>query len=133
MKAPLKLRTYQLGSPRKRGEGLRLGTVRFLPRGVLKKDYAKQDFFDVWLPALAPSRKLMAWGRRQDLEESWPEFARRYEREMLTQTDSRQALILVAKTAARMTVSVGCYCGDERCCHRSVLFKLIKRAAAGQV
>jgi len=133
MKPPLKLRTYGIGSPRKRGEGLRIGTVRFLPRGVLKKNYAKFDYFDVWFPALAPSRKLMAWAKPRDFEECWPEFARRYEREMLTQTDSRQALILIAKLAERTSVSVGCYCGDERHCHRSVLLDLIKRAAAGKV
>ena len=59
--ATIKLRTFQLGSPRKRGEGLRIGTVRFLPRGVQKKDYARLDYFDVWLPVVAPSRELIRW------------------------------------------------------------------------
>lgn len=41
------LSSFQIGTPRKRGEGLRIGTVRYLPRGVKKKDYAKLDYFDV--------------------------------------------------------------------------------------
>jgi uncharacterized protein YeaO (DUF488 family) len=31
------------------------GTVRRPPRGVAKTDWARRDFFDVWLPELAPS------------------------------------------------------------------------------
>ena len=57
----LKLHTFQIGSPRKRSDGLRIGTVRFLPRGVRKKDYARLDYFDVWLPSVAPSRELVHW------------------------------------------------------------------------
>jgi len=53
------IRVVQLGTPRKRGEGLRIGTVRRPPRGVLKKDYAKLDYFDVWLPELAPAEATM--------------------------------------------------------------------------
>ena len=58
-----KLHTFQIHSPRKRTEGLRIGTVRFLPHGVKKKDYAKHDYFDVWLPSVAPSRELIRWYR----------------------------------------------------------------------
>ena len=45
----------QLGTPRKRGEGLRLGTVRRPPRGVPKTDFARLDYYDVWFPNLSPS------------------------------------------------------------------------------
>ena len=43
----------RLGSPRATGEGLRIGTVRRPPRGVPKADWARRDFYDVWLPTLA--------------------------------------------------------------------------------
>jgi uncharacterized protein YeaO (DUF488 family) len=48
----------QLGTPRKPGEGLRLGTVRRPPRGVPKGDFARLDYYDVWFPNLSPSAEL---------------------------------------------------------------------------
>ena len=49
------IRVVRLGTPRIAGEGIRLGTVRRPPRGVPKRDFARRDFYDVWLPELAPS------------------------------------------------------------------------------
>jgi len=124
----LKLRTFQVGSPRKRGEGLRIGTVRYLPRGVYKKDYAKLDYFDIWFPILAPSRKLLKWAHSQ--QDSASKFPEKYKREMMSNTNSRQAIKLLAKLALKTPIAIGCYCEDERYCHRSVLRKLIKEAAS---
>jgi uncharacterized protein YeaO (DUF488 family) len=124
----LKLHTFQIGSPRKRGEGLRIGTVRFLPRGVYKKDYAKLDYFDVWFPILAPSKKLITWARSQ--EDTGIKFREKYEREMLNNTNSRQAIKLLARLAIKSPIAIGCYCEDEKYCHRSVLRKLIKEEAS---
>jgi uncharacterized protein YeaO (DUF488 family) len=53
------IRVVRLGNPRLRGEGPRLGTVRRPPRGVPKSEYASRDFYDVWLPELAPSEPLV--------------------------------------------------------------------------
>jgi len=122
----MKLTTYLVGSARKRGEGLRIGTIREWPRG-LKKRYQSEEHFDLWFPLLAPSRKLRQW-LNEDLDDRWETFVERYKREIIRKTDSRQALILVAKMAEKMTVSVGCSCEDERYCHRSILVKLIRRA-----
>jgi uncharacterized protein YeaO (DUF488 family) len=66
MSAISKLATFQIGSPRKPGEGLRVGTVRFLPRGVKKEDYARLGYFDVWFPLLAPSSELLKWLKSQE-------------------------------------------------------------------
>src|SRR5690606_1879092 len=49
------IRIVRLGTPRARGEGLRVGTVRHPPRGVPKRELAKRDYYDVWLPELAAS------------------------------------------------------------------------------
>jgi uncharacterized protein YeaO (DUF488 family) len=122
----LKIRTYQLGSARTRGEGLRLGAVRFLPRGVRSKDYARLDLFDVWLPTLAPSRELLATAKQQAL--TFERFAKRYACEM-QRTEARQTIKLVAAMARRAGLAIGCYCADERCCHRSILIGLIREAA----
>ncbi len=44
------IRIVRLGTPRHSEEGLRIGAVRRLPRGVPKSEYGKRDYFDVWLP-----------------------------------------------------------------------------------
>jgi uncharacterized protein YeaO (DUF488 family) len=49
------IRIVRLGTPRLTGEGLRIGTVRRPPRGVVKSEYASKNYYDVWLPALAPT------------------------------------------------------------------------------
>jgi uncharacterized protein YeaO (DUF488 family) len=49
------IRIVRLGTDRFPGEGLRIGTVRRPPRGILKTEYASKNFYDVWLPILAPS------------------------------------------------------------------------------
>lgn len=124
----LQLRTFQVGSPRKRGEGLRIGTVRYLPRGVHKKDYAKLDYFDIWFPILAPSRKLVTWAHKQ--QNTGIKFREKYRREMMNNTDSRQAIKLLAHLALKTPIAIGCYCEDESRCHRSVLRKLIEEEAS---
>ncbi|HPQ68441.1 MAG TPA: DUF488 family protein [bacterium] len=128
----LRLRTVQCGAPRKRGEGLRIGVVRLLPRGVYKKDYAKLDFFDVWLPILAPSRELMKWakGQAEFTPQVWKKFEASYRREM-DKTDARQVIQLLAELAKTTPIAIGCYCPDEAHCHRSILKELIVEAAKG--
>ena len=123
----LKLRTYQLGTPRKRGEGLRLGIVRHLPRGVRKENYARLDYFDVWFPNVAPSAELLRW-LHENQETRWTKFVERYVREM-NQPNGRHAIKLLAEMAKRTPISIGCFCSDESHCHRSILRKLIQQAA----
>jgi uncharacterized protein YeaO (DUF488 family) len=126
----LKLKTYRIGSARRRGEGLRVSVARFLPRGVRKADYGPGGYFDVWYPVLAPSRELLQWVHAQpDLAQAWPKFSQRYRRELLGNPDSRHTLELIAALAKRTPIAIGCYCADEAHCHRSVLKQLIEAAA----
>ncbi len=129
MTSKLMLRSVQLGTPRNPKEGLRIGTVRFLPRGVRKQDYAKQDFFDVWLPSLSPSRDLLSQLKHNEL--SLPRFFARYRSEM-SESEPRQTIELLAEMAKRTPISVGCYCNNESKCHRSILAELI-RSTGGEV
>ena len=125
------LGTFRVGTPRKRGEGLRVGTVRFLPRGVKKEDYARLDYFDVWFPLLAPSAELLRWMKSRDWASEqvrWTKFRERYTAEM-NKTDARQAIKLLAELARTTPLSIGCYCEKESACHRSILRELIERAA----
>ena len=77
------IRIVRLGSPRRSGEGIRFGTVRRPPRGVKKTEYASRDFYDLWLPDLAPSAELVSWAQSRPLTDAqWKTFARKYRREM---------------------------------------------------
>lgn len=119
------VRVVRLGSPRIEGEGLRLGTVRRPPRGVPKREYASKNFFDVWLPELAPSEELLKESRVYAEEPSaWRRFVRRYRAEMGT-PEKRHLLELLASLSRQTNFSVGCYCADESRCHRSLLRELL--------
>jgi uncharacterized protein YeaO (DUF488 family) len=115
----------RLGTPRRRGEGLRLGTVRRPPRGVPKSEYASRNFYDVWLPDLAPSDKLVKLALSAPDEHAWKSFTRHYRAEM-KRPEAARLLTLLAALSRTTSFSVGCYCADESRCHRSVLRELLK-------
>lgn len=123
------IRIVRLGSPRGRSEGLRIGTVRRPPRGVAKKDFARKNFYDVWLPELAPSDELLKFAHGGLTGKRWNQFARRYRKEMSAATPQR-LLAFLAALSKQTNFSVGCYCPDEAACHRSLLRELLKRAGA---
>ena len=123
------IRIVQLGTPRAPGEGLRVGTVRRPPRGVPKEEFAARDFYDVWYPNLSPSAELMAQGRAAQSDREWAAFRRKFELEM-KQPEASRTLDLLAALSHRANFAVGCYCDDERRCHRSVLRALLKQRGA---
>jgi len=128
--APMGVHVVRLGTPRSRGEGLRLGTVRRPPRGVPKAEVAARDFYDVWLPKLAPSAELFGWLKAQpDLDHAWPAFAKRYRAEMKV-PDAQHLLAMLAAFSRRTDFAVGCYCENEARCHRSLLRGLLKQHGA---
>ena len=119
----------RLGSPRKPNEGLRLGTVRRPPRGVPKAQFAKRDFYDVWLPLLSPSAKLVAFAQRSKDARSWNVFTRKFRTEM-NHPDAARVLDLLAALSHHTSFSFGCYCEKEERCHRSILKKLLAERGA---
>ena len=124
------VRIVRLGAPRKPGEGPRLGTVRRPPRGVAKKDFARLDFYDVWLPELSPSAELVAFAQAEPgNEKRWAAFERHYRREMAEKTP-QQLLELLALFSRTASFSVGCYCPDAARCHRSLLGDLLREKGA---
>ena len=126
----MSVRVVRLGSPREKGEGVRLGTVRRPPRGVKKSDYARLDYYDVWFPNLAPSAELFGWIMAEPITDArWKTFARRYRSEM-AQPERRRDIDVLAALSQQTDFSVGCYCEDERRCHRSVLRELLAGAGA---
>lgn len=125
------IRIVRLGSSRHPEEGLRIGTVRRPPRGVPKAQFASRDFYDVWLPTLAPSEALVkeALGIAAADERSWRKFVRKYRMEM-KDADISRVLDTLAALSKQTSFSVGCYCENEARCHRSVLRELLRERGA---
>jgi len=119
----------RLGTPRKAGEGLRLGTVRRPPRGVPKSEFAKRDFYDVWFPNLSPSVDLMKQGQAAQSEKDWTAFKRKFRAEM-AEPDASRVLDVLAALSHQTNLSLGCYCENESRCHRSVLRELLVERGA---
>lgn len=124
------IRIVRLGTPRSTNEGVRLGTVRRPPRGVRKADYAARDFFDVWLPELAPSAPIVSWALAEPWTAGrWRRYARRYRSEM-SEPRARHLIATLADLSRHTNFSVGCYCEDESRCHRTLLRELFVAAGA---
>jgi uncharacterized protein YeaO (DUF488 family) len=127
------IRVVRLGTPRLPDEGLRLGTVRRPPRGVRKEDTARLNYYDLWLPELAPSADLVSFALSEPWDlRRWARYQRDYLRQM--REPSAQRLIkLLAALSQTTDFSVGCYCEDEAWCHRSLLRELLRNEDAAIV
>ena len=126
----MSVRVVRLGTPRETGEGLRIGTVRRPPRGVRKEDYAARDYFDLWLPELAPSAPLVSWALSEPFTpKRWADYERRYRREM-REPAAQRLIALLAALSLQTDFSVGCYCADETRCHRTLLKGLLVEQGA---
>jgi uncharacterized protein YeaO (DUF488 family) len=124
------IRIVRLGTKRLPEEGPRLGTVRRPPRGVKKQDFAKRDFYDVWVPDLAPSAQLVSWALADPwTDERWARYRKAYLREMNAPTQKR-LIALLATLSRDSNFSVGCYCEDASRCHRALLRELLEDAGA---
>ncbi len=120
----MSIRIVRLGTPRAKTEGLRIGTVRRPPRGVPKSQFAKQNWYDVWFPNLAPSVPTMKLGLAAESDAEWRRFVRKYRTEMAAPA-AKHDLALLAALSHRTDFSVGCYCENEARCHRSILRELL--------
>jgi uncharacterized protein YeaO (DUF488 family) len=113
---------FRIGDEPRRGEGLRIGTTRYPPRGVPRSRWRKDQYFDVWFPVVAPSEKLLRSIRKTGLDDAKTRrrFFGAYRRE-LKRPPASHAVELLAALAAATPIAVGCFCADETRCHRSVL------------
>jgi len=118
------VRVVRLGTSRAAGEGTRIGTVRRPPRGVPKTAFASQNWYDVWLPNLAPSVQTMKLGQEAATTAEWAAFTKKYRSEMASPENSH-VLELLATLSHHSDFSVGCYCEHEAQCHRSILRELL--------
>jgi uncharacterized protein YeaO (DUF488 family) len=124
------IHVVRLGNSRGSEKGLRLGTVRRPPRGVPRGEHGARDYYDLWLPELAPSAALLSWLKTKPLSDArWRTFARRYRAEM-SRPPAQRLIALLAALSLQQNLSVGCYCTDESRCHRSILRELLHLAGA---
>ena len=104
--------------------------MRRPPRGVPRAEFAIRNYYDVWVPELAPSPKPFSWGTSQPFTDArWKRFAREYRREMRAPA-AAHLIALLARLSSQTNFSVGCYCADESRCHRSLLRELMIGAGA---
>ena len=125
----MSVRIVRLGTRRADAEGLRIGTVRRPPRGVPKSEFASGNWYDVWLPAIAPSAELVKLALGASSEVEWTRFVKQYRSEM-ADADKSRLLDLLAALSHSTDFSVGCYCLDQTRCHRSVLRALLEERGA---
>jgi uncharacterized protein YeaO (DUF488 family) len=123
------IRIVRLGTPRKAGEGLRIGTVRRPPRGVPKAQFASRDYYDVWLPLLSPSAELVAKAMQMKSTAEWRGFARKFRSEV-QHGEAARVLDVLAALSHTANFAVGCYCENEDRCHRSILRELLAERGA---
>jgi uncharacterized protein YeaO (DUF488 family) len=124
------IRVVRLGAPRSPGEGPRLGTVRRPPRGVPRSEFGRRDFYDVWLPELAPGAPLVSWAMSDPWTSArWRRFERAYLKEMSAPA-ARHLIATLATLSATTSFAVGCYCEDASRCHRVLLARLLADAGA---
>ena len=123
------VRVVRLGTPRASGEGTRIGTVRRPPRGVPKSEHSTGNWYDVWLPNLAPTADSVKAALAATSPAQWSAFARKYRAEM-AKPENRRVIELLAALSHHANFSVGCYCADESRCHRSILRALLAESGA---
>jgi uncharacterized protein YeaO (DUF488 family) len=119
----------RLGSPRAEAEGLRIGTVRRPPRGIPKTEFSRQNWYDVWLPNLAPSAASVKQALDAKTPAEWRSFKKAYRAEMAI-PEANHTLELLAALSHQTNFSVGCYCENEARCHRSLLRELLAEKGA---
>ena len=125
----MSIRIVRLGSPRHAREGLRIGTVRRLPRGVRKEDYAPENWFDVWYPELSPSADLVKKAQTAESAADWTKFEKAFRSEM-SKPEPGRTLDLLTALSHQTNFSIGCYCADDARCHRSILRQLLAERGA---
>ncbi|MBI4451710.1 DUF488 domain-containing protein [Candidatus Woesearchaeota archaeon] len=86
-------------------------------------EWVQGKSFDIWMPVLAPSPKLVGAWYRNEIE--WPEFEQQY-RERLDSPNHLRYLSIVLGLALRDTVTLLCVEPTPEKCHRRILAQVLK-------
>jgi len=114
----------------RKNDGIRILATRFRGRGLPKRLY------DVWMPSLGPSERLLRDGQAQKL--TWAKFSRQYRHELFMDSSLDKAnrtiknhgqkftLRLLQALARRGNITLMCHCAEDQShCHRHLLKKLL--------
>jgi uncharacterized protein YeaO (DUF488 family)/Uri superfamily endonuclease len=120
------IKTKRLNDPVEASDGIRLLISRRRPRRVRNGE----ETWEQWWPALAPSRELHTnWCGKRGNKMTWGEYRRRFLQEMRGEEATAALQRLRELYAAGKTVTLLCYCEDDKHCHR----RLVKDLVEGQV
>lgn len=128
MLSDVPVRTRRWNDPADKGDGLRLLVCRIRPRGVSKA----AETWDEWWPDLGPSRELLAaFKGKTGPALAWDAYLPRFLEEMRAAASVWRIRALAARVADGETITLLCSsaCTDPAHCHRTVLARLIERAA----
>ncbi len=118
------IHVVRLGTERLENEGVRIGTVRRPPRGVPKAEFSSDNWYDTWLPNIAPTPGTMKLGQNAKTDKDWKMFEKKYRAEM-KRPEALRILELLTAMSHQTNFSIGCYCENEMRCHRSVLKQIL--------
>jgi uncharacterized protein YeaO (DUF488 family) len=116
------VRAKSVYEPAEPGDGLRVLTTNYWPRGVSK------DRVGVYKRILGPARELLHAFKSGEI--GWPEYRRQY-LELMRGEEQRAEIEALAETARTQTVTIMCMCKDANECHRHLLQGLIEEAMTG--
>jgi uncharacterized protein YeaO (DUF488 family) len=122
------VRTKRWNDAAEADDGFRLLVCRIRPRGVARS----AESWDEWWPDLGPSRELLAQFKgKAGPSLDWGDYVPRYYDEMRGAAQLWRIRALAARLAAGETVTLLCSsaCTDPARCHRTLLARLIERAA----
>lgn len=118
------LRLKSLSDPVSPEDGTRILVTRWRARG-------EGRIWTEWHQTVAPSARLLREAKQMQTGSygaaaaAWAFYLPRYLREMACPAPRAAIELLRARLAAGETITLLCYCRDERYCHRSLLRDLI--------
>jgi uncharacterized protein YeaO (DUF488 family) len=118
------LKTKRWNDRREKSDGYRLLICRYRPRALARKD----ETWDGWCNALAPSRELHAdfYGKHGPPID-WEACKARYLQEMEAQGELIDELAALVREGETITLLCSSACADEEHCHRMLLKQLIEQ------
>ncbi|MGH9352265.1 MAG: DUF488 domain-containing protein [Terriglobia bacterium] len=115
-------RAYDKPEP---GDGFRVLVDRLWPRGLTKEKLT----IDEWMKEIAPSPELRQWYGHE--VEKWPEFRKRYQRE-LVKSPAKELLEQLAARATRGKVTLVIGARDAEHANGAVIAEMIEAKTGGK-
>ncbi len=112
-------------------DGLRIYVSRYRLR------YLKKEFYDVWMPSLAPSEMLLKDLRRNNI--TWKQFVTLYKAQITSSKSEdtlnprmknkgqKYTLRLLKLLSKNMTITLMCSCTEFEHCHARILKEMIEK------